>query len=178
VKFQFKSIEINSKKIIFNFRHTLGGVSIMKKIIIVSLALIFILTLVACSNTNAVKEDEKYIMNGSIAYGTAENSGLEKTKVNYTMTITGSEEDINNIEAQQPLINEDYMDLLLENGPHNNKIVNNGDESYIEISGRFIFDTEGKTKENINDMDLFKGIEIFDKDNNRYVMIINGYSGK
>ena len=48
----------------------------------------------------------------------------------------------------------------------------------IEISGRFIFDTEGKTKENINDMDLFKGIEIFDKDNNRYVMIINGYSGK
>jgi PBP1b-binding outer membrane lipoprotein LpoB len=150
----------------------------MKKISIIILVLSFILVLLGCSNADTVKEDEKYIMNGSVAYGTAENSGLEKTKVSYIMTISGSEEDINNIEAQQPLINEDYMDLLLENGPHNNKIVSSGDESYIEISGEFIFDTEGKTKEEINDMDLFKGIEIYDKDNNNYELIINGYNGE
>ena len=150
----------------------------MKKTSIIILALSFILVLFGCSNTDTVKEDEKYIMNGSVAYGTAENSGLEKTKVTYTMAITGSEEDIKNIDAQQPLINEEYMDLLLENGPHNNKIVSRGDESYIEISGEFIFDTEGKTKEEINDMDLFKGIEIYDKDNNNYELIINGYNGK
>jgi len=150
----------------------------MKKTSIIILALSFILVLFGCSNTDTVKEDEKYIMNGSVAYGTAENSGLEKTKVTYTMVITGSQEDIKNIDAQQPLINEEYMDLLLENGPHNNKIVSSGDESYIEISGEFIFDTEGKTKEEINDMDLFKGIEIYDKDNNNYELIINGYNGK
>jgi len=57
----------------------------MKKISIIILALSFILVLFGCSNTDTVKEDEKYIMNGSVAYGTAENSGLEKTKVFYNL---------------------------------------------------------------------------------------------
>ncbi len=149
----------------------------MKKISIILLTLILMLTLFGCSNSNTVKEDEIYVMNGSIAYGAAENSGLEKTKVTYTMNITGSKEDINNIDAQQPLINPEYEELLLENGPHIPKIVNE-DEPYLEISGNFVFSTEGKTKEEIDGMDLFKGIEIIDKDKNSYVLIINGYNGK
>lgn len=147
----------------------------MKKISILFL-LILMLVIFGCSNNTLDKDDDIYVMNGSIAYGTAENSGLEKTKVNYMMTITGLKENVNNIEAQQPLINPDYEELLLENGPHNSNFVNR-DESYLEITGSFVFSTEGKTKEEINEMDLFKGIEIIDKDNNTYVLTINGYNG-
>lgn len=149
----------------------------MGKSSIILMALILTLIFFGCSNGNTVKEDEIYVMNGWVAYGAAENSGLEKTKVTYTMTITGSKEDINNIDAQQPLINPDYMELLLENGPHNSKIAYE-DEPYLEISGSFVFSTEGKTKEEIDEMDLFKGVEIFDKDKNSYVLIINDYNGK
>lgn len=149
----------------------------MKKNSIILLNFILVLILFGCSNNNTVKNDEIYVMNGSVAYGTAENSGLEKTKVTYTMTITGSEEDINNIDSQQPLVNPDYMELLLDNGPHNPKIINE-DELYLEISGSFVFATEGKTKEEIDDMNLFKGIEITDKDKNSYVLTINGYNGR
>ncbi len=149
----------------------------MKKSSLILLVCILILVLFGCSNGNKDKDDEKYVMNGSVAYGAADNSSLEKTIVTYKMTITGSMEDINNIEAQQPLVNPDYMELLLENGPHESKIVN-GNEPYLEISGRFVFTTEGKTKEEIDDMDLFKGIEIIDQENNSHVLIINGYKGK
>ncbi len=149
----------------------------MRKSSLILLACILILILLGCSNGNKDKADEKYVMNGSVAYGAADNSGLEKTIVTYKMTITGSVEDINNIDAQQPLVNPDYMELLVENGPHESKIVNEN-RPYLEISGRFVFTTEGKTKEEIDDMDLFKGIEIIDQDNNSHVLIINGYKEK
>lgn len=67
--------------------------------------------------------------------------------------------------------------MLLENGPHNSNIINEK-EPYLEIKGSFLFDTSGKTKEEIIEMDLFKGIEIFDKSENSYVLTINSYKGK
>jgi len=113
-------------------------------------------------------------MNGSIAIGAADNNNLDKTKITYKVVISGSKEDINNIYAQEPLINDEYIDLMLENGPHNSQI--KGIENpYLEITGSFVFDTAGKTKKEIDDMCLFQGFKIIDKNNNEYILKFNKY---
>lgn len=43
-------------------------------------------------------------MNGSVALGAADNNSLDKTKVTYEVVISGNKVDIENIDAQEPLI--------------------------------------------------------------------------
>jgi propanediol dehydratase large subunit len=74
--------------------------------------------------------------------------------------------------AQEPLINREYLDQMLENGPHSLKV--KGDEKpYLEVTGSFVFDTAGKSKEEIDEMDLFQGIKIIDRENNEYMLEFN-----
>ena len=111
-------------------------------------------------------------MNGSVAIGAVDDNNLNKTKITYNVIISGRKEDINSIYAQEPLINVEYIDLILENGPHNSQI--KGIENpYLEITGSFVFDTTGKSKEEIDDMCLFQGIKITDKNNNEYILKFN-----
>lgn len=111
-------------------------------------------------------------MNGSVAIGAADDNNLNKTKITYNVIISGSKEDIESIYAQEPLINADYIDLMLENGPHNSQ-VKGKDKPYLEITGSFVFDTTGKSKEEIDAMCLFQGIKITDKNNNEYILKFN-----
>lgn len=136
----------------------------MKKTLI--FVLIFsLLFIVSACNSGGNREEEKYIMNASYSYG----GDLEETIISYEITISGTEEVIENIDAYEVLINEEYSDLMLENGPHNpHKDL--GEEAYFSVEGNFVFDTSGKTKEEIDKMNLLQGIRLIDKDENEEVM--------
>lgn len=121
----------------------------------------------ACRN-NGIKQEEKYTMNASYSYG----GDLEKTKISYEATISGSVEDIRNIDAYEVLINMDYLDLLLENGPHSSER-ELGKKPYFKITGNFTFNTGGKSKDEIDKMKLLEGIEITDKDKNKTILRFN-----
>src|SRR6056297_2519728 len=113
----------------------------MKKILIYVLIFSLLFIVSAC-NSGENREEEKYIMNASYSYG----GDLEETIITYEITISGTEEVIENIDAYEVLINEEYSDLMLENGPHNpHKDL--GEEAYFSVEGNFVFDTSGKTKE-------------------------------
>jgi hypothetical protein len=136
----------------------------MKKTLI--FVLIFsLLFIVSACNSGGNREEEKYIMNASYSYG----GDLEETIISYEITISGAEEVIENIDAYEVLINEEYSDLMLENGPHNpHKDLE--EEAYFSVEGNFVFDTSGKTKEEIDKMNLLQGIRLIDKDENEEVM--------
>ena len=120
------------------------------------------------AGTNA-KDAGKYSMNASVAYGAAEDDSLDKTTVTYQIFVGGAKEDIENIASQEVLINADYVDILWERAPRQAQM-NYGDQPYLEMSDAFIFDTQGKSKEEIDAMGLLKGVSIVDKDQNAYVL--------
>ncbi len=145
----------------------------MNKFALICIAIIFAFTLFGCSAVSKTNDvNEKFTMNGSVAIGAVDDDNLYKTKITYKVVISGNKEDINNIDAQEPLINNEYIDLMLENGPHNSQ-VKGIENPYLEITGSFVFDTAGKSKEEIDDMCLFQGIKIIDKNNNEYILKFN-----
>jgi hypothetical protein len=142
----------------------------LNKFVFICIPIIFALILFGCTAVSRTNDDnEKFTMNGSVAIGAVDDNNLDKTKITYKVVISGNKEDINNIDAQEPLINNEYIDLMLENGPHNSQ-VKGIENPYLEITGSFVFDTAGKSKEDIDDMCLFQGIKIIDKNNNEYVL--------
>ena len=145
----------------------------MNRFALLCILIFFIFALFGCSTVSKTNNDnEKFTMNASVAIGAVDNDNLDKTKITYKVVISGNKEDINNIDAQEPLINIEYMDLMLENGPHNSQ-VKGVENPYLEITGSFVFDTAGKSKEEIGGMNLFQGIKIIDKDNNEYALKFN-----
>jgi len=141
----------------------------MKKISAIILVVCLTFVLYACSS-NGIKQEEKYTMNASYSYG----GDLEKTEISYKVIISGTEEDIKNIDAYEVLINMDYLDLMLENGPHIPK-KELGKTPYFKITGNFTFNTSGKSKEEIDKMELLEGIKIVDKDKNEVILEFNNY---
>ena len=139
----------------------------MKKILVFSLMISLIIVTSACGS-NEETEEEKYIMNASYSYG----GNLEETSISYEITISGTKEVIENIYAYEVLINEEYSQLMLENGPHNPKKVI-GDKTFFKVTGKFVFDTSGKTKQEIDEMQLLQGIRIIDNDEGEEVLKFN-----
>jgi hypothetical protein len=142
----------------------------MKKLLLICCAFTMMFSLFGCKSN----PEGKYSMNGSVALGAVDSDSLDKTRVTYTVTISGNKQDIENVVTQEPLINMEYGDLLLENGPHNIEIKDVETKNpYLEISGNFVFDTKNKTKEEIDAMKLFQGIKIVDKDKEEFVLNFN-----
>jgi hypothetical protein len=137
---------------------------IMKKTLIFAL-ICFLLFVVSACNSNENQAEDKYVMNASYSYG----GDLEKTEISYVITISGTKEVIENIDVYEVLINEEYSELMLENAPHT-PYSDLGEESYFKVEGSFVFDTNGKTKEEIDEMDLLQGIRIIDKDENEDIL--------
>lgn len=108
-------------------------------------------------------------MNASISFGGVEKDNLYNTKVSYDITISGEIDDIENIDTEQLIINPEHIDLLLERGPHT-KQVKGEEKPYMEIKGFIIFDTEGKSKEEIDAIELLTGIELIDKNENKHML--------
>lgn len=145
------------------------GENVLKKFTLLCYLIIFTFTLLGCSTISKTNGNKKFTMNYSITIGTVDNESLDKTKITYEVVVSGNKDDINNINAQEPLINMEYIDLMLENGPHNPQI--KGIENpYLEINGSLVFNTAGKSKEEIDGMNLFQGIIITDKDDNEYTL--------
>ena len=141
----------------------------MKKRLILLAVLPLVLLVAGCmAGTNAM-DAGKYSMNASVAYGVAEDDSLDKTTVTYQIFVGGAKEDIENIASQEVLINADYVDILWESGPHQAQM-HYGDQPYLEMSGAFVFDTQGKSKEEIDAMGLLKGVSVVDKDQNAYML--------
>lgn len=136
----------------------------MKKVSAIILAVCLAFVLGACGS-NGIKQEEKYTMNASYSYG----GDLEKTEISYEVIITGIKENIENIDAYQVLINMDYLDLMLENGPHSSQR-ELGKTPYFKITGNFIFNTSGKSKEEIDKMKLLEGVQVIDKDKNEVIL--------
>jgi len=141
----------------------------MKKVSAIILAVCLAFVLGTCSS-NGIKQEEKYTMNASYSYG----GDLEKTEISYEVIISGTEEDIENIDAYEILINMDYLDLMLQNGPHSTQR-ELGKTPYFKITGNFTFNTSGKSKEEIDKMKVLEGIEIIDKDKNETILEFNSY---
>lgn len=141
----------------------------MKKISIIALVCSLVLILGAC-DFNKIEED-KYMINASYSYGSYEGD-VEKTKISYEAIISGEKEDIENIDAFEVLINMDYLDEMFENGPHSSE-KEIGTESYLELIGTLVFDTVGKTKQEIDEMQLLEGVKVIDKDKNEVVINFN-----
>lgn len=143
----------------------------MKKWLLPCCALIMLLFLFGCSSSQGDMPKEKYNMDGSMALGATDDESLDKTKVTYSVVVYGAKGDIENIDTHEPLINMDHLDLMLENGPHHAEM--KGTETgkpYWDISGSFVFDTVGKSKEEIDAMELFQGIKLVDKNNEEYIL--------
>lgn len=141
----------------------------MKKIFITCTALSLIFLLAGCMSGMQAKDADKYTMNASIAYGAADDDSLDETKVTYQISVSGATEDVQNITAQQVLVNADYLNLLLEDGPHQAQI-QYGEQPYLQMTGTYVFDTHGKSKEDIDAMNLLQGVSVTDKENNTYVL--------
>jgi hypothetical protein len=145
----------------------------LKRFALLCISIIFAFTLFGCSIVSKNSNDnEKFTMNASVAIGALDKDNLDKTKITYEVVISGDKEDINSIYAQEPIINTQYIDMMLENGPHKSQ-VKGIENPYLELTGRFVFDTAGKSKEEIDGMCLFQGIKIIDKDNNEYTLKFN-----
>jgi len=91
-----------------------------------------------------------------------------KTILSFDANIGGTKSDVENIDAYEILINAEYIDLLLENGPYSSKHMDN----YMQITGQITFDTSGMTKEEIGTINIFEGIRITDKDENDFGLYI------
>jgi len=144
----------------------------MKKFTLLCCLIIFAFLLFGCTSDQNTNDKEKYTMNGSVVLGIVDNNNLDKTKVTYEVVISGNKDDIDHIDSQEPLINMEYLDLMLENGPHNPQ-VKGKENPYLKIMGSFVFDTTGKSKEEISSMQLFEGIKINDKDKNDFILKFN-----
>jgi hypothetical protein len=141
----------------------------LKKKIIVLCSIFMVFILFVCLRAFIKNDKEKYMISASISYGAVDDENLDKTRIAYEITVSGSKEDINNIFSQELLINPDYKDLILEKGPYNFQ-VKGTKNPYIEVTGSLVFDTRGKSKEDIDDMNLLQGIKVIDMDNNEYTL--------
>lgn len=136
----------------------------MKNLLVIIFTVCLIIILGAC-NPNGMQQDEKYTMNATYSYG----GDTEKTEISYEITISGTEEEIKNIDAYEVLINMDYLDLMMENGPHNSQTYM-GQTPYLKITGFLTFDTSGKDKEEIDKMNFLEGVKIIDKQENEVIL--------
>ena len=145
----------------------------MRNALIVFLIISTAFILAAC-DSGAGKADNKYMMNAVYSYG----GDLEETVISYEVIISGDIEDIKNIDAYEVLINVEHLDLLIENGHHSSQKVIEKD-SYFKIEGKLTFNTSGKSKEEISEMDLLQGVKIIDVYGDEEVLeFMNLKSGK
>lgn len=136
----------------------------MKKVVSILSALFLILAFGGCgSSENESDFSGKYMLNSVINLGTVEENSTDKVEVSYTITISGSAENIANVKKQKTVITEESEKLLLERGDET--VENSGSE--INIKGSMIFDTSGKSIDEINSMEFIQGVEITDKDGNK-----------
>lgn len=136
----------------------------MKKVISAILALVIIFAFSGCGLfAEKVDISGNYTLNGVVSLKATEENSTDKVTVSYEITITGSAEDIAKVKKQKTVVNEEYEKLLVESGDET--VEKNGDE--IVIKGSMIFDTSGKSKEEIADMTFIQGVEITDEDGNK-----------
>ena len=122
-----------------------------------SISLLF--SCVACSSKEAASDSgEKYAL--SMTYSLSGDA--EQTEIAFDAIISGTKSDIESIDAYAVVINEEYHELLLENGPYSSQYT----DDYFQISGTIIFDTIGMTKEDVDAIHFIQAIAIIDKDKN------------
>ena len=136
----------------------------MKKVVSAIMALVIIFAFSGCSLFGEKTDiSGKYTLSSVVSLGATEENSTDKVTVSYTITISGSAEDIANVKNQKVVVNEEYEKLLLEKG---DETVENSDTEIV-VEGSMVFDTSGKSKDEIGSMIFIQGVEITDKDGNK-----------
>lgn len=136
----------------------------MKKVISAIMALVIIFAFSGCSLFGEKTDiSGKYTLSSVVSLGATEENSTDKVTISYTITISGSAEDIANVKNQKVVVNEEYEKLLLEKG---DETVENNDTEIV-VEGSMVFDTSGKSKDEIGNMIFIQGVEITDKDGNK-----------
>lgn len=139
----------------------------MKKIISVIAAAVLVFALAGCSLfKDEVDISGKYTYNSVISMSAVEENSTDKIKVSYTITISGDAADIANLKSYEVFLSDEAEKLLIETGEETSE---SGDTE-ITINGSMIFDTSGKSKDEINSMVFVQGVKITDKDGNKGVL--------
>jgi len=117
----------------------------------------------------------KYIMHSSyslenVTYPSDSGSAEYQTKLSYNATIRGTKEDMKNISIALR-VNMDYYDLVILK----DELVIDEDllGHDLHLKGCLTFDTAKMIEEGVSATDLLEGIEIEDKDGNKYVLYFN-----
>lgn len=139
----------------------------MKKVVSAIMAVVIIFAFSGCGLFGDKTDiSGKYTLNSVVSLGAAEANSTDKVKVSYTLTISGTAEDIANVKKQEVVVNEEYEKLVIENGDET--VENSGTE--ITIKGSMIFNTSGKSVSEINRMKFIQGVEITDNDGNKCIL--------
>ena len=134
----------------------------MKKTICLMVSALLLLTCVACFSKQ--ESNENYTLNVSYGLG----GDTDQTILTFDANIGSGKKDIKDIDIHEVLINKDFADMLVRNGPHDSRYK----DDYMKITGKIIFNTMGMTKEEIHAAGLLKGFKIIDKDGNETDLFI------
>lgn len=139
----------------------------MKKIISVIAAAVLVFALAGCSLfKDEVDISGKYTYDSAISMSAVEEDSTDKMKVSYTITIKGDAEDIANLKSYEVFLSDDAEKLLIETGEETSE----SRDTEIEIKGSMIFDTSGKSSEELLSYVFIQGVKITDKDGNKGVL--------
>ena len=155
---------------------------ISKKLIylIILFAVVFILIICAAyilnqkdDNSDYIDSSGKYKMNVSYSLEddsySLNNGPIEyRTKLSFIATISGTKEDIKNIDGHSMMVNMEYSDLMLGYTHYSGK--GKRTDNDFQIAGSILFDTVGMTEKGIDVTDICEGIAISDEDGNSFNM--------
>ncbi len=139
----------------------------MKKIISVITAAVLIFALAGCSLfKDEVDISGKYTYSSTVSISAVEENSTDKMKVTYTITISGDAADIANLKSYEVFLSDEAEKLLVETGEETSE----SSDTKTTVNGSMIFDTSGKSKDEIYSMVFIQGVKLTDKDGNKCVL--------
>lgn len=138
----------------------------MKNILILILGLTIIIT--GCSNTE--RQNEKFIIYG---FFTSMGGDLNETRITYTLSISYSD----GIEINEGSIEPIFSDWVQERMVRQEivGVKRNTDEKYVEIEGKVFVNTEGLSKQNMDEEEkLIQGATLETMNGDKYKIIYKG----
>ncbi|MDD3920409.1 MAG: hypothetical protein PHO41_04465 [Eubacteriales bacterium] len=132
-----------------------------KTIAALGVTLLLVMLLFGCAAPEAPEGDAEFALTGSTSLTTTDETNLDKTVLSYTFEIRGTGESVKSVVSQTPIIDPAYESLILTDGPHTSQLNDEFNPS-IDVEGSYVFDTAGKTKEEIAAMRFLLGFRVTD----------------
>ncbi len=131
----------------------------MKRALVLAMLSCMCVLFSGCQFSRNVNEAEAYSIQASISYGSS--GGETQTKIEYDVSIHGSEEEITLIHAYDFVLNENYEELVLEHCVYADEETA-GTKNEMRVKGFYLVDTKGLTKEELDEGGILMGITLRD----------------